>query len=161
MGDPDEDIGLDLVDHVRLISGLVAKLTGRFDSDLLWKECGRSGALALRDEVKVLTGLVRDLATEADGLLVATMEGERQALIDGHTVTVRRAYLRKWDTPLLAGAVAACVLAGERLPEVDTVVEAFVKAARMEWRVTAIDEMGIDSDRYCTKELGRATVVVQ
>lgn len=157
----DEAIGLDLLDHIRLLESVVMAATKRLSSELLAEELGRVGALHVQQEVKALTGHVRDLQIAADHLLLDTMDGERRAEIDGHVVEVRRSYKRTWDTPLLAGAVAACVLEGERIPEVDKVVEAFVTTARMEWRVTELEKLpGLDPDRYCEKELGRPTVQV-
>lgn len=155
-----EGVGLDLLDQLRFIETSLIQLISRFDDEQLWMRTGPAGALAIHGEAKKLSGLVRDLVNEVDGLLIASMEGQRRAEIDGRVVETRRAYKRTWDTPLLAGAVAACVLGGERLAEVDTVVEAFVRAARLEWRVTALDEMGITPDDYCSKELGRPTVTV-
>jgi hypothetical protein len=156
----DEHIGLDLIDHARLVAGVLTKLIERFDRPGLHEGVQPEAALALHQEAKALAGLVRDLVSEADTLLIASMDGERKQLIGDKTVEVRRAYNRTWDTPLLAGAVAACVLEGERIPEVDKVVEALVEAARLEWRVTAIDKLGLESDKYCTKELGRAQVQI-
>lgn len=156
----EEHIGLDMVDHTRLVAGILTKLIERFDDDTLFKGIQPEEALALHTEAKNLSGLVRDLASEVDGLLIASMDGERKQLIGDKVVEVRRSYRRTWDTPLLAGTVAARVLEGERIPEVDRVVQAFVTVARLEWRVTELERLGIDTDPYCQKELGRATVQV-
>lgn len=156
----DEHLGLDLLDHVRLVAGIVVKATERFGDPDLFTATGPEQALALHLEIKNLSGLVRDLMAEADRLLITAMAGERKALIGEHTVEIRRAYKRTWDTPLLAGAVAACVLEGERIPEVDKVVEAFVNVARLEWRVTELEKLGIADEVYCIKELGRPTVQI-
>lgn len=157
------DIGLDLVDHVHLIAALVEKATGRFDSELLWQEIGRAGALHIYEEAKALSGLVRGLQNEAERLLIAAMEGERKAEVDGRVVEVRRSWNRKWDHPMVIGAIAASTLQGERLPEVDTVVTAVAGAlgAATQWKTGALKDMGIDDEGYCSKELGRATVSVQ
>jgi hypothetical protein len=160
----DEHIGLDLVDHVRLIASVTANLLSRLDNsadyDRLYNKVQPEQALALQQEVKNLAGLVRDLVNEADQLLIASLDGAKKAVVGDKVVEVRRAYKRTWDTPLLAGAVAACVLQGERIPEVDKVVEALLAVARMEWRVTDLAKLGIEDERYCEKELGRPTVSV-
>jgi hypothetical protein len=156
----DEHLGLDLVDHARLIAGVLTKLIGRFDTPGLFEGIKPEQALAFHQETKNLAGLARDLVSEADTLLIASMDGERKQLIGDKTVEVRRSYKRTWDTPLLAGAVAACVLEGERIPEVDKVVEALVSVARMEWRVTDLAKLGISDEGYCSRELGRAQVSI-
>lgn len=160
----EDHIGLDLTDHVRLITGVMENLLARLDKsedyDRMYDEVNPEQALALQQEVKKLSGLMRDLVNEADQLLIASLDGQRKAIVGEKVVEVRRSYRRTWDTPLLAGAVAACVLEGERIPEVDKVVEALVAVARMEWRVTDLAKLGIDDEKYCDKELGRATVSV-
>lgn len=160
----DEHIGLDLADHVRLIAGVMTNLLARLDKsedyDRLYDKVNPEQALVLQQEVKNLAGLMRDLVNEADQLLIASLDGQRKAVIGNKVIEVRRAYRRTWDTPLLAGAVAACVLEGERIPEVDKVVEALVSVARLEWRVTDLAKLGISDEKYCEKELGRATVSV-
>lgn len=154
------DVGLDLAEHAQLVAGILERLVNRFDDEAVYEHTRPAGALALYELSRLLTGLARDLASETDRLLIASLDGQHKAIIGDKLVEVRRAYKRTWDTPLLAGAVAATVLEGERIPEVDTVVEALVKVARLDWRVTALTDLGIDSDDYCRKELGRATVSV-
>lgn len=152
---------LDLWDTTRLLAGLLTKLIDRFEDPDLFADTKPEGALALHQGVKVLSGLVRDLAAEADRLLIATMGGERKALVDGKTVEIRRAYKRfEWDHPLLAERVAIVALDGEVLPETKTVIDAWLKACRPEWRITGLKDMGIDGDEFCSKELQRATVQV-
>lgn len=155
-----DDTGLELLDHLRLVNTVIEKLLGRFDDESLFLQAQPERCLALHAEMKILKGHVADAAREIDRLLIVSLDGERKAVVGDKVIEVRRSYKRSWDTPLLAGAVAACVLAGERLPEVDQVVEAFVKTARLEWRVTELEKLGIDSDRFCDKELGAATVSV-
>lgn len=158
----DESIGLDLIDHIRLIESVLMKAVERLYSDLLPKELGRAGALHVWLETKDLLGFARDLQQAADKLLIATLEGERKAEIDGRQVEVRRGWNRRWDHPLVAGAIAASTLEGERIPEVDEVVTAIVHAlgAATQWKTGALKEMGISDEGYCQKELGRATVSV-
>lgn len=155
-----DDTGVDLLGHLRLANTVVEKLLGRFDDERLYIVAQPEECLALHAEAKILRGHVADIAREVDRLLIASLDGERKAVVGDKVIEVRRSYKRSWDTPLLAGAVAACVLQGERLPEVDQVVEAFVKTARLEWRVTELEKLGIPTDDYCDKELGPATVAV-
>ena len=151
------DASIALVDHLRLINGLLEKLLGRLAET---SGLAPDDALAVHTEAKLMRGHTGDIGKEADRHLIAALDGQRRAVIGERVVEVRRSYRRTWDTPLLAHAVAGCVLAGERLPEVDTVVAALVDTARLEWRVTALEKLGIETDRYCDKELGAPTVAV-
>lgn len=155
------DVGLDLADHAQLIAGILERLVGRFDDPTLHKRIQPDEALELHQTTKVLAGLLRDLASETDRLLIVSLDGQRKAVVGDKLVEVRRAYRRfDWDHPLLAERVAIAALEGEVLPETKTIVDAWLKACRPEWRTTALKDMGIDADAYCSKELGRATVTV-
>lgn len=153
------EVGLDMVEHAQLLNAVLTRLVTRFDPEL-FATITPEGALALHNEAKALAGLARDLVSEADTLLIASLDGSRRATVDNKVIEVRRAYKRVWDTPLLLGAAAACLLQGERVEEVDTVLVGLERLARMEWRVTELEKIGVDTDSYCTKELGRATVSV-
>lgn len=149
----------DLADHARVIHVLAEKLleqTGEIGEELDQKEALDFHCATL--EVKRLLSDVHRIAE--DILVKAVGEKSGKTTIDGTTIDVRRSYRRTWDSPLLAGAVAACTLQGERLDEVDQVIQALLKVARFEWRVTALTDLGISPDRYCDKDLGRATVTL-
>lgn len=155
-GDP-EDVGVGLAEHIRLCVGIVEKATVRFDRAV---EGGIDGALEIFEEAKRLVGVARDLQNEAERLLIAAMGDEHVADVDGRIIEVRKSWKRTWDSPKLASAVAAVVLQGERIPEVDEVVGALTRAARMEWRTTELKKLGLKDHDFCTKELGRTTVSV-
>ena len=151
---------VDLLANIQLLNGLAEKLLGRFDDEQLWLTTNTEPALAIHAETRILRGHATDIGKETDRLLIATLGGARHATVNGKVIEVRRSYRRTWDTPLLAGAVAARVLQGERLEQVDHVIAAFVQTARLEWRVTELEKLGINADDYCDKELGQATVSV-
>jgi hypothetical protein len=158
---------LDLTDQARLYQALIEK------SLIMTEEVKDNGELPATEALKELLDfhvatlelkrMAADLHRIAEDLLVAGMGENRRTTIDGTTVEVRRSYNRKWDNELLCGAIAACVLQGERIAEVDAVVEVIAKLlyASTQWRVTELKAIGIDDERYATRELGRATVSLQ
>jgi hypothetical protein len=151
---------LNLTEHAQVLAGVAAKLLERTeDVDSL----RTSDALEFLLASKELAALARDIVRVAEQLLIDAMGGKSSAVIDGHPVEVRRGYNRKWDQGMLVGAIAASVLEGERIPEVDRVVKAIAGAlyASTQWSVTALKDMGIDDARYCERELGKPTVQVR
>lgn len=149
---------IDLTEHVALATGIETQILERLaDVDSMRS----SDALALLVGAKEMAGQARDIVRIAETLLIDSLNG-RSGIVDGHPVQIRQGYSRKWDQGLVVGAIAACVLQGERIPGVDAVVKAVAGAlyGSTQWSVTALKDMGIDDSKYCERELGKPTVSV-
>jgi hypothetical protein len=118
-----------------------------------------------REMVRVM----RDITGRIEQATVRAMP-HRKAVIEGvgHLEKSAETTRRAWDSPLLAGAVlqSAVNTWKEETGEVvssdvaNMVLDAFMKAARPEWRVTALRDMGINADNYCEVSYGEQKVRV-
>lgn len=113
--------------------------------------------------------IMRDIAGRIEQATVRAMP-HRKMVIDGiGTVEKTTETARKeWDHPLVAGQVlrsATDSWAKETGEIVDQelagkVLDAFMAAARMEWRVTALKDLGINPDNYCETTYGSQKIRV-
>jgi hypothetical protein len=116
-----------------------------------------------REMVRVM----RDISGRIEGALVRAMPHRKMTIegigvLEKTTETTRK----EWDHPLVASRVANTVTdtwkhsTGEVLDGdlVAMFLKAFSDAARMEWRVTALRDMGIDPDKYCQTTYGSQKV---
>lgn len=105
--------------------------------------------------------LTGDLARIAEDMIVDLMGDRRRAVVGEHSLEVRRAYKRTdWEHSKVATHVALRATGGELVEGMPEVIDAFLKACNPSWRVTALKDMGLVDDDYCSKELQRATVQV-
>lgn len=121
--------------------------------------------LQSREMVRVM----RDITGRIEQATVRAMP-HRKMVIEGvgHLEKAAETTRRAWDSPLLAGAVLKAAVTqwvqetGEVVGDdvANMVLEAFMKAARPEWRVTALRDMGIDADNYCEVSYGEQKVRV-
>lgn len=154
-----------LADEARLIATMLEHLLDGTDNEALDAEAlgpqDEKEALAFHVAALEMKRLAADISRIAETILVDALAGQRRVTIDGKTVEVRHAYKRtEWEHAKLATHVALRALGGEVVEGMDLVVDAFVKACRPEWRVTALKEMGLSDDEYCSRELGRPSVSI-
>lgn len=156
----------DLIDETRLLLSLVEKTLIKTEEVQCGGDTGDSspeGARNLLDfflATRELKRVAGDLNRIAEDVFTSFM-GDHRHTIDGTTVEVRRSYRRTdWEHAKLATHIALRALGGEVVEGMDLVVDAFVTACRPEWRITALKDMGLSDEDYCSRELGRATVTV-
>jgi hypothetical protein len=151
---------LDLADSTRFLIAITEK-TFIATEELKDTFAPRRDALEFLRAALELKRLASDLHRVAEDYFVDLMGNEKRALVDGTVVEVRRAYRRTdWEHSKLATHVALTALGGEVVEGMDVIVDAFLRACRPEWRITALKEFGLDDEDYCSRELGRATVTV-
>lgn len=126
----------------------------------------------------VLCGLLLGLREVRQGIATAEAYVERAAgqamrsdllVVDSAFTAERRKGRdrKEWQHDDVAHAVVQSALVdpttGELIGDVDTawkVRDAFLNAARPEWRIRPLQSMGIDPDDYCISSPGRTTVAV-
>lgn len=157
----------DLIDETRLLLSLVEKTLIKTEEVQCGGDTGEGaveGARNLLDfflATRELKRVAGDLNRIAEDIFTSFMGDQHRHTIDGTTVEVRRSYRRTdWEHAKLATHIALRALGGEVVEGMDLVVDAFVTACRPEWRITALKDMGLSDEDYCSRELGRPTVTV-
>ena len=130
---------------------------------------------SLEDLVKLLiqgremTRVIRDITSRIEQATVRAMPHRKMTLegigvVEKTTETTRK----EWDHPMVAGQVVLRATdawtqeTGEIVSNelAGRLLDAMMTAARMEWRVTALKEMGIDPEQYCETTYGSQKVRV-
>ena len=158
---------LEVLDQTRVVQTLVEKTIIKTEEVQCGGDMGDDANEAARNLVDFhlasleLKRMAGDLHRIAEDMLTTNFGATGTHTVDGTTFQIRRAYRRTdWEHSRVATHVALRALGGEVIEGMDVIVDAFLKACSPSWHVTALKEMGLSDEDYCSRELGRASVTV-